>query len=91
MKVLYAAALIALFASAAYGQGKQMPRYGETDDVRTPSEIENQRKADADYKRSLGNVPNAGPSDPWGDMRGAGGKIEPRSAPVKRSKAAPGN
>jgi hypothetical protein len=68
MRVLRAAALIALLVGPAYAQ-KQIPQYGEEDKDKTPQQIEADKAAERAYKNSLGNIPDRGPSDPWGTMR----------------------
>jgi hypothetical protein len=68
MRVLRAAALIALLVGPAYAQ-KQIPQYGEEDKDKTPQQIEADKAAEKAYKNSLGNIPDRGPSDPWGTMR----------------------
>ncbi len=44
-------------------------QYGEKDKEKTPSQIEADKEAERAYKRSLGNIPNQGPGDPWGAVR----------------------
>jgi hypothetical protein len=67
---LCAAAVIALLAGPAYAQQK-VPQYGEAPAEKTRSEIEQDRTADRAYKRSLGNIPDQTPTDPWGSARSA--------------------
>ncbi len=87
MKVFAAAAMIALLAGPAYAQSKSIPKYGETDKAKTPQEIEAEREAERAYKRSLGNIPDQGPVDPWGSLRNDGTpKPVAKAAPAKRSK-----
>jgi hypothetical protein len=81
MRVFRAAAVITLLAGPAYAQS--VPKYGDTDKVKTPQEIAAEREAERAYKRSLGNIPDKGPSDPWGNVRSD-------SAPKPAAKAAPG-
>jgi hypothetical protein len=69
MRVLCAAAMIALLAGPAYAQQKSVPKYGDAPAEKTPSEIEQERANDRAYKRSLGNIPDQGPTDPWGNAR----------------------
>ena len=87
MKPLYTVALIALLASPAYGQGA-VPAYGEPDKDKSLSEIENAKRAEAAYKRSLSNVPDAAAADPWGGVRSdSAAKSSPKVSAVKRGKA----
>ena len=69
MRVLLAAAMIVLLAGPCYAQSKSVPRYGETDKEKSPLEKEADREAERAYKRSLGNIPDQGPTDPWGNVR----------------------
>jgi hypothetical protein len=82
MRVLRAATVIALLAGPAYAQSQSVPRYGDTDKTKSPQEIEADRAAERAYKRSLGNIPDKGPTDPWGNVRSD-------SAPKSAAKAAP--
>jgi hypothetical protein len=82
MRVFRAAAVIALMAGPAFAQSQSVPRYGDTDKTKSPQEIEADRAAERAYKRSLGNIPDRGPSDPWGNVRSD-------SAPKPAAKAAP--
>ena len=70
MRIFLTAAVIALMAMAgpAYAQ-KQVPRYGEEDKDKTPAEKEADKAAEQAYKRSLGNIPDQGSTDPWGNVR----------------------
>jgi hypothetical protein len=85
MRVLGAAAIIALLAGPVHAQGA-VPRYGETDKAKTPGQIEQEKAAERAYKQSLGNVPEKGPVDPWGTTRNAG---EPKAAKAEVKTAAP--
>jgi hypothetical protein len=71
VKVLGAAAIIALLAGPALAQQAPMQRYGEQDKEKTPNELQLERDAQRAYQRSLGSVPEKGPVDPWGNARGA--------------------
>jgi hypothetical protein len=85
MRVLCAAAVIALLAGPAYAQQKSVPRYGEAPAEKTRSEIEQDRTAERAYKRSLGNIPDQTPSDPWGNAR----SVDAPKAVAKPSPAKP--
>ena len=82
MRVFAAAAIIALLAGSAYAQDQPIPKYGDVEKDKTPQQIENEREAERAYKRSLGNIPNQAPTDPWGNVRS-------ESAPKAAAKAAP--
>jgi hypothetical protein len=73
MRVLCAAALIALMAAPAYAQAeKRIPKYGEADKDKTPAEIAAEKAAQKAYTNSLGNIPDQGATDPWGTVRSPG-------------------
>ena len=88
MRMFCAVALIALIAGPAYAQTQPVQRYGESDPEKTPSQIANERKAEADYRRSIGSVPTVGPADPWGSVRVDGAKPATKAAPAKSAKSA---
>ncbi len=79
------AAPMALPATPASAQGA-VPRYGEKDKEKSWSEREQEKDADRAYKRSLGNVPEKGPVDPWGSARNVG---EPKANAKAADKTAP--
>jgi hypothetical protein len=86
MRVLCAAAMIALLAGPAYAQlQKSVPKYGEAPVDKSPNEIEQDRAAERAYKRSLGNIPDQGPTDPWGNAR----SVDAPKAAAKPSPAKP--
>jgi hypothetical protein len=87
MRVLLAATLIALLAGPAYAQTKNVPKYGDTDKEKSPTEKEADKEAERAYKRSLGNIPDQGPTDPWGNVRSDGApKPAAKTSPAKRAK-----
>jgi len=87
MRVFAAAAVIALLAGPAYAQSQPVPKYGDADKEKTPQQIEAERAAERAYKRSLGNIPDQGPTDPWGNLRSDGApKPVTKAAPAKRTK-----
>jgi hypothetical protein len=92
MRVFRVAAIIALLAGPAYAQQTEapMPRYGDIDKpAKTQQQIDSDREAAKAYQRSLGNIPDKGPSDPWGNTRGADAP-KPVAKPVtKAAKVAP--
>jgi hypothetical protein len=92
MRILRAAAIIALLAGPVYAQSpdQHVPRYGETSDTKRPQEIENDKQADKAYNKSLGNIPDKGPVDPWGIARSADAPKEAGKAAAKTAtKSAP--
>jgi hypothetical protein len=85
MRVLGAAAIVALLAGPAYAQQKPIPQYGDLGKEKTQSEIDEEKATERAYKRSLGNVPDKGPVDPWGNARNVG---EPKAAKADAKSAA---
>lgn len=67
MKIIGIVAAMALLAGPAFAQ--QVPKYGETNKERSPSEIAAEKEAERAYQRSLGNIPEQKSSDPWGTVR----------------------
>ena len=89
MRVFRVAAVMALLAAPAYAQSEHFPKYGEADPAKSPQQIESDRSADKAYKSSLSNIPDKGPSDPWGNMRSDGpSKDLAKAAQSKRTKPA---
>ena len=89
MKVWRAAAMIALLAGPAYAQDQApVPRYGEADKEKTYHQIQDEKAAQKAYQQSLGNIPEKGPTDPWGNARSieapkAAAKTVTRASPAK--------
>ena len=69
MRVLVAASMLLLLAGSALAQDTHVPRYGEVDKEKSPEEIQADKAAERAYKKSLGNIPDKGPTDPWGVVR----------------------
>ena len=87
MRVFLAAMLFALLAGPAYAQSKNVPKYGDADKAKSPTEIEAEKEAERAYKRSLGNIPDQGPTDPWGNVRSDNApKPAAKTSPAKRAK-----
>jgi len=87
MRVFLAVMMVALLAGPAYAQTKNVPKYGEADKDKSPQEIEATKEAERAYKRSLGNIPDQGPTDPWGNVRSDGApKPAAKTSPAKRAK-----
>ena len=71
MKVLLAAAMIAMLAGPAFAQSKAPKTLEEMMDAKTPEQVEREQAADRAYKESLKKIPDAkAPADPWGNARG---------------------
>ena len=92
MRVFCAVAMIALlgapaFASAqGFGQKDHVQGAGEKPAEKSRQEIEADREAERAYKRSLGNIPDQAPSDPWGNVRSDNAPKATAKAPAKRAK-----
>src|SRR5438445_8390172 len=87
MRVFRATLVIALLAGPAYAQQTSVPKYGEETKDKTPQEKEADKAAERAYKRSLGNIPDQGPTDPWGTVRSdSAPKAAAKAAPAKRTK-----
>ena len=86
MRVLRAAAMIALLvAGPAYAQ--RAPAAPQ-EPPKSPNQIEQEKANENAYKKSLGNIPDQPPADPWGGARA----VEPakpavKDPPAKRAKA----
>jgi hypothetical protein len=87
MRIFRAAAVIALLAGPAYAQSQSIPKYGEFKD-KSPQEISAEREAERAYTKSLGNIPEKGPADPWGTVRSDGAPKPAAKAVVKDAKRA---
>jgi len=87
MRVFLAAVLIAALAGPAFAQDA-VPRYGESDKKKSPQEIAAEKEAAKAYEKSLGNIPDKGPTDPWGSVRSESApKPVAKASPAKRAKA----
>ena len=89
MRILRAAAIIALLAGPAYAQSpdQHVPRYGETNTPKSPQQIEADKRTEQAYEHSLGNIPDKGPVDPWGNARSADAPKGPAKAATKTAPA----
>ena len=83
MRVVLAAAMIALLTTTAFAQDTHVQRYGEPDKEKTPAQIQAEKDAAQAYKRSLSNIPDKGPSDPWGTVRSDTPKTATATPPAK--------
>jgi hypothetical protein len=90
MRVFCAVAIFALLAGPAFAQEKPVPRYGDVATPKSPQEIEADKAADRAYKNSLGNIPDQGPVDPWGNARSSdASKTAVKPAAKSAAKTAP--
>jgi hypothetical protein len=89
MRVICAAAVIAIVAGPAYGQSKVPTTLEEMmGSHKTPDQIEKEQAADKAYKESLKKIPDAKPADPWGNARGADAPKTVAKAPSAKKPAA---
>ncbi len=81
MKLLAAVAAIALLAAPASALAQANNK------EKSPGQIESEKAAKQAYERSLGNIPDQGPTDPWGGVRSEGApKPVAKAKPAKRTK-----
>jgi hypothetical protein len=78
--------VIAFLAGPAYAQQTSVPKYGEETKDKTPQEKEADKAAERAYKRSLGNIPDQGPTDPWGTVRSNNDTPKTSAAKAKKTK-----
>src|ERR1700712_1940491 len=92
VRAFIAAAIIAALTGPALAQQAPIQRYGEKDKEKSFNEKEQDKEAERAYRRSLGNVPEKGPVDPWGNARSVGepkgdakaaAKVDAKAAPAK--------
>jgi hypothetical protein len=83
MRVFLAAAVIMALAQPAFAQQQPMQRYGESDKDKTQQELQADRAAEKAYSNSLKNIPDKGPTDPWGTVRAPDA---PKTAAKQRTK-----
>ena len=90
MRVFLAAAVIVALAQPAFAQSpqKSIPKYGETDKDKTQQERDAERDAEKAYKNSLKNIPDKGPTDPWGAVRAPDAPKTPAKQKTKTGAAA---
>ena len=86
MRIFSAAAVIAFLAAFLAGpacaQEDHVLRYHEKEPDKTRQQLEADKAAERAYQRSLGNITDKGPVDPWGNERSLNEpKAESRSAP----------
>jgi hypothetical protein len=83
MRVFCAALIIASLAGAAYAQeDDHVQRYGEKPKDKSQMEINADKAAARAYERSLKNIPDQGPVDPWGNARSAEPSKTPATSPA---------
>ncbi len=90
MRIFVAALLLALIAGPALAQqGGHVQQYREEDKEKTEAQKADDKRAERAYQRSLGNVPDQKPVDPWGIARDDAKKsAAPAKPAVKQSSKA---
>lgn len=89
MRVLRATALLAVLLTGPVFAQIKPP--APSDPPRGPGEIETEKSTNEAYKRSLRNIPDKPPADPWGGARAVDGSSSSASTPPpKRTKASSG-
>jgi hypothetical protein len=83
MRLALAAVIITALTVPAFAQDNHVPRYGEADKEKSQTEKDADKAAADAYKRSLGNIPDKGPGDPWGTVR----SDTPKAATAKTTKS----
>jgi hypothetical protein len=81
---------VLLSAGPALAQAMKPPA-PPTDPPKSPSQIEADKATDSAYKRSLGNIPDKPPADPWGGARATDEPKPAAAPPAKRTKAGTGS
>ena len=85
MRAILAAAMMTLFTTAAFAQD-HVQRYGEADKEKSQVEIQAEKDAQRAYRKSLGNIPDKGPTDPWGGVRSDAPKTAASTPAAKTAK-----
>jgi hypothetical protein len=84
MKVVFAAAAIAMLAGPACAQSKNPTTLEQMMGSKTPEQIEKEQATDKAYKESLKKIPDAKtPADPWGSARSADAPAAAKTPPAK--------
>jgi len=89
MRAVLAAAIIVSLAVPAFAQQERMKGYREQDPDKTQAQKAADKAAADAYKRSLRSIPDQGPTDPWGGVRGNDGS-KPDATKAAKSKAKTG-
>jgi hypothetical protein len=87
MHKIAVAVMLALIAAPALAQD-HVQQYGEQPQEKTPSQKADDNRAERAYQRSLNNVPDQKPVDPWGTARGGDASKKPAKPAVKQSSKA---
>jgi hypothetical protein len=86
MRIVFASVMIAMWAGTAVAQDNHVPRYGEEDKEKSAAQIAGEKAASEAYHKSLGNIPDQGPTDPWGAVRSDGASKAAATAKPKKTR-----
>jgi hypothetical protein len=89
MRVFLALVIIAAVAGPVFAQDNHIPRYGEEDKEKTEAQKAADKADQRAYQKSLGNIPDQGPSDPWGAVRSNDAPAAAKPKKTKTGSAAP--
>lgn len=90
MRVLGAAAVMLLLGGPVYAQ-RAAPAAPQ-DPPKSQTQVEQEKAAENAYKRSLRNIPDQPPADPWGGARAVEApKSVAKDPPAKKTKASTAN
>jgi hypothetical protein len=89
-----AVAAVVLLARPTLAQSPGMSIPLNSEEAKSPEEIEKQKQIESDYKATIKKMPDAKANDPWGNMRSADTgsqakptQIKPKTAPKKTNSA----
>jgi hypothetical protein len=82
MRVFCAAAVFALLVAPACAQ-EHTQEAGQEAKEKSQTQIQSDRDAERAYKRSLSNIPDEAPADPWGHVRSDSPSKPVAKPPVK--------
>jgi hypothetical protein len=88
MRVFRAVSVLVLLVGPAHAQTQSVPKYGEANKPKSPQELRSEKEAERAYKKSLGNIPDQAPADPWGNVRTEVPKAAAKTSDAKRTKTA---
>ena len=82
-----AAVVLLVHPASAQTPGMAIPLNSE--DAKSPEEIEKQKRIDDDYKATMKKIPDAKANDPWGNMRSADTSTQAKPTQLKPKSTAP--
>jgi hypothetical protein len=92
MRIVLAAMVIASLVAPALAQQEHVRGYREQEPDKSQAQKAADKAAVEAYKRSLGSIPDQGPTDPWGGVRSNDGPKPAATRTVKsKGKGVQGN